>query len=116
MFNKLGTWRNTEKNRRRTHGHVQSDSESEDEQWFLGFDENGGDVFLRDVRVVVQDIGNRHKNGEFGFRIKEELLEDLKERLKNMSEIQKLYRTRLPCLKKVEKGKLFIEERKVNSF
>ena len=66
MFNKLGTWRNTEKNRRRTHGHVKSDSESEDEQWFLGFDGNGGDVFLRDVRAVVQDIANRHKNGEFG--------------------------------------------------
>ena len=31
-----------------------------------------------------------------------------------MSEIQKLDRTRLPCLKKVEKGKLFTEERKVN--
>ena len=46
------------------HGHVPNDSESEDEQWFLGFDEKGGDV------------GNRHENVEFGFRIKEELRED----------------------------------------
>ena len=29
-----------------THGHVPSDSESGDEQWFLGFNQKGGDVFL----------------------------------------------------------------------
>ena len=69
------------------HGHVPNDSESEDEQWFLEFDEKGGDVFLKDVRVIVEDIGNRHENVEFGFRIKEELQEDEKEMLKNMSEI-----------------------------
>ena len=40
------------------HSYVLNDSESEDEQWFLGFDEKGGDVFLKDVRVVVEDIGN----------------------------------------------------------
>ena len=51
---------------------------------------------------------------EFSFRIKEKQQEDEKEMLKNMSEIQKLDRTRLPCLKKVEKGKLFTEVRKVN--
>ena len=39
------------------YGHVPNDSESEDEQWFLGFDEKGGDVFLKDVRVAVEDIG-----------------------------------------------------------
>ena len=33
--------------------------------------------------------------------------------LKNMSEIQKLDRTRLPCLRKVENRKLFTEVRKV---
>ena len=60
------------------HGHVTNDSESEEEQWFLGFDEKGGDVFGKDVRVVVKDIGNRHENVEFGFRIKEELQEDEK--------------------------------------
>ena len=96
------------------HGNVPNDSESEDEQWFLDFDEKGGDVFLKDVRVVVEDIGNRHENVEFGFRIKEELQEDEKEMLKNMSEIRKLDRTRLPCLRKVEKRKLFTEVRKVN--
>ena len=58
------------------HGHVPHDSESKDEQWFLGFDEKGGDVFLKDVRVILEDIGNRHEIVEFGFRIKEELLED----------------------------------------
>ena len=58
------------------HGHVPRDSESEDEQCFLGFDEKSGDVFLRDVRVFVEDIGNHHENFEFVFRIKEELLED----------------------------------------
>ena len=31
-----------------------------------------------------------------------------------MSVIQKLDRTRLPCLRKVEKGKLFTEVKKVN--
>ena len=41
------------------HGHVPSDSKSEDEQWFLGFNEKGGDVFLKD-RVVVEDTGDRH--------------------------------------------------------
>ena len=34
--------------------------------------------------------------------------------LKNMSEIRKLDRTRLPCLRKVEKAKLLTEIRKVN--
>ena len=59
--------------------------------------------------MVVEDIGNRHENVEFGFRIKEEQQEDEKEMLKSMSEIRKLDRTTLPCLKKVEKGKLFTE-------
>ena len=75
---------------------------------------NGGDVSLKDVRAVVEDFSNGHENVEFGFRIKEELLDDEKEMLKNMSEIRKLDRTRLSCLRKVEKGKLFTELRKVN--
>ena len=50
--------------------------------------------------MVVEDIGNRHENIEFGFKIKEELLEDEKEMLKNMLEIRKLDRIRLPCLRK----------------
>ena len=73
-----------------------------------------GDVSLKYVRVVVEDIGNQNENVEFGFRINEELQEDGKEMLKNMSEIWKLDRTRLLCLRKLEKGKLFTEVRKVN--
>ena len=96
------------------YGHVPNDSESEDEQWFLGFNEKGGYICLKDVRVVVEDIGNQHENVMFGLRIKEELQEDEKEMLKNMSEIQKIDRTRLPCLGKVEKEKLFTEVKKVN--
>ena len=34
--------------------------------------------------------------------------------LEKMSEIRKLGRTRLPCLRKVKKGKLFTKVRKVN--
>ena len=49
--------------------------------------------------MVVEDIGNQHENIVFGFRMKEELLEDEKEMLRNMSEIRKLDRTRLPCLR-----------------
>ena len=64
--------------------------------------------------MVVEDIGNRHENVEFGFRIKEKLHEDDKEMVKNMSHFRKLDRTRLPCLRKVEKGKLFTEVRKMN--
>ena len=71
-------------------------------------------MFLENVRMVAEEIGSRHENAEVGFRIKEELLEDEKGMLKNMSEIQKLDRTRLPCLRKVEKRKLFTEVRKVN--
>ena len=56
-----------------------NDSKSEDEQWFLGFNEKGGDVFLKDVRVVVEEIGNRHESVEVGFRIKDKLQEDEKE-------------------------------------
>ena len=66
------------------HGHLTNDSKSEDQQWFLGFDENGGNVCLKDVIVVVEDIGNRHENVEFGLRIKEELLEDEKNNEKNV--------------------------------
>ena len=54
--------------------------------------------------MAVEDIGNQHENVEFGFRIKEELQGDEKEMLKNMSEIRKLDRARLSCLRKVEKG------------
>ena len=64
--------------------------------------------------MFVEDIGNRHENAGVGVRIKEELQEDEKEMLKNMSEIRKLDKTRLPCLRKVEKGKLFTEVRKVS--
>ena len=36
--------------------------------------------------MFAEDIGNRHENVDFCFRIKEELLEDEKEMLKNMSD------------------------------
>ena len=37
------------------HGrHLQNNSENEEKQWFLGFAEKGGDVFLKDVRMVVE--------------------------------------------------------------
>ena len=64
--------------------------------------------------MVVEDIGNLYENVEFDFKIKEQLLEDEKEMLKNVSEIQKIDRARLACLRKVEKKKLFTEVRKVN--
>ena len=38
------------------HGHVPNDSTSEDEQWFFGFDEKGGYVFLKDVRNINIEI------------------------------------------------------------
>ena len=69
------------------HSHVLNNSKSENEQCFLAFRKKGGDVFLKNVRVVVEDIGNRHENVVLGFRIKEELQEDAKEMLKNMLEI-----------------------------
>ena len=95
--------------------HVQNDSKSKDEQWFSYFDKKkGGDVFLKVVRVVVEDISNRHNNFAFGFRIKEKVLEDENQMFKNMSKIWKLDRTILLCLRKVEKGKLFTQVRKVN--
>ena len=38
------------------HGrHLQNNSENEEMQWFLGFAEKGGDVFLKDVRMVVEE-------------------------------------------------------------
>ena len=64
--------------------------------------------------MVVVDIAKRHDNAEFGIRIKEKLQEDEKEMLKNMFKIRKLDRTRLSYLRKVEKGKLSKEIRKVN--
>ena len=70
------------------HGHLTNDSKSEDQQWFLGFDENGGNVCLKDVIVLVEDIGNRHENVEFGLRIKEELLEDEKNNEKNVRDLK----------------------------
>ena len=51
---------NTEKIEDEPHGrHVPNDSENEDGQWFSVFNEKGGDVFLKDVTVVVEDIGNQ---------------------------------------------------------
>lgn len=44
-------------------------------------------TFLKNVRVVIGDIGNQNKNVEFPFRIKKELQEDEKNMLRNMSEI-----------------------------
>ena len=82
----------------KSHGHIPNDSKSEGEQWFLGFNEKDSEVFLKDVRVFAQNIGNRNEKVEFGFRIKEELLEDKKEMLRNMSETRNLDRIRLLCL------------------
>ena len=65
-----------------------NDSKSEDEQWFLGFNEKSGDVFLKDVRVVVEEIGNRHESVEVGFRIKDELQEDEKEMKKKIRDLK----------------------------
>ena len=65
-----------------------NDSKSEDEQWFLGFNEKGGDVFLKDVRVVVEEIGNRHESVEVGFRIKDKLQEDEKEMKKKIRDLK----------------------------
>ena len=45
----------------------------------LGFNKKGGDVFLKDVRVVVEEIGNQHESVDVGFRIKDKLQEDKKE-------------------------------------
>ena len=70
-------------------------------------------IFLKEFRVVAEDIDNQHKNLEFGFRIKEELLDDEKEMLRNMLKIRNLDGTRLPYLRKVEKGKLSREVREV---
>ena len=71
------------------------------------------DVFLKYIRVVVEDNGNQHENVEFGFRIREDLLEDEREMLKNMSKIQKLDRTRLPCLIKLNDLWIKIESKDV---
>ena len=59
--------------------------------------------------MVVEDNVNQQGNAEFGFRIKDELVEDEEKIVKIMPEIQKLDRTRL-----FEKAKLFPEVRKVN--
>ena len=40
------------------HGHVRSNGENEDEQWFLDFKEKDRDVFLKDVRVFLKDFGS----------------------------------------------------------
>ena len=38
------------------HGsHLKNNSENKEKQWFLGFAEKGGDVFLKDVRMVVEE-------------------------------------------------------------
>ena len=36
--------------------------------WFLGFHEKVGDVPLKEVTEVVEDIGNQHENVEFGVK------------------------------------------------
>ena len=69
MVNKLRT-QNYREEQKTNHSHVPSDGESGDEKWLLGFNEKGGDAFLKDVRAAVEDIGNQHENVEFGFRIK----------------------------------------------
>ena len=52
------------------HGVVQNDSESEDEQWLLGFDEKRWRCISERSYRVVLEIGNQHENNDFGFRIK----------------------------------------------
>ena len=71
MVNEIGTWK-IGRIEDEPHGYVPK---------FWGFNEKGGDVFLKDVRVVVEDIGNilsSWENVDFGFRIKEELQEAVK--------------------------------------
>ena len=61
--------------------------------------------------MVVEDLGNQHENVEFGVT---RTARRRDRNAENMSEIQKLDRTRLPRLRKVEKEELFTEVRKVN--
>ena len=79
MVNEFGTWRIENA----PHGHVPNNSESEDEQWLLGFDEKGGDVFLKEVAVVAKD---QRRTARRGKRNAEKHVRDSKARRNNASE------------------------------
>ena len=79
MVNEFGTWRIENA----PHGHVPNNSESEDEQWLLGFDEKGGDVFLKGVAVVAKD---QRRTARRRKRNAEKHVRDSKARQNNASE------------------------------
>ena len=71
--------------------------ESVEDQWLLQLDEEEKNVFVKDFRVVVENLGNI-ENVEYVLRIKEDLLEEENEMLKSKAEILKEGRARLPSL------------------
>lgn len=75
--------------------------ESVEDQWLLELDEEEKNVFVKDFRVVVENLGNL-ENVEYVFRIKGVLLEEENEILKSKAEILKKGRARLPSLSKVD--------------
>ena len=48
----------TTNNNNNDNSHVPNDTNSDGKHWFLGSAGKGGDVFLKDVSVVVEVIGN----------------------------------------------------------
>ena len=48
----------TNNNNNNDNSHVPNDTNSDGKHWFLGSAGKGGDVFLKDVSVVVEVIGN----------------------------------------------------------
>ena len=84
----------------------------EDEEWFLGFDHEGQDVFMKECEVVLEDcmVPNVEEERSNVFVIKMNMQitnEDITilEKMRNV--LSKETRERLPPLKRIKKHRLF---------
>ena len=91
----------------------------ENEGWFLGFDHEGQDVFMKECEVVLEDcmVPNvkEERSNIFVIKVNMQITEEDMTILEEMHNVlSKETRERLPLLSRIEKHRLFEATRKVD--
>ena len=91
----------------------------ENEGWFLGFDHEGQDVFMKECEVVLEDcmVPNveEERSNVFVIKMNMQITEEDMTILEEMHNVlSKETRERLPMLRGIEKHRLFEATRKVD--
>ena len=91
----------------------------EDEEWFLGFDHEGQDVFMKECEVALEDCTvpnvEEERSNVFVIKMNMQITNEYMAILENMRNVlSKETRERLPPLRGTEKHRLLEATRKVD--